>query len=335
MKKQISIIAAILLVVGGAAFWWQKNQPLSSDAAEKKMYTIGVVRTPPTLDGIWNSFRAKMKELGYEEGKNVTYTITEIGGDYAETKKKVALLFDRHLDLIYPIGSLGVRAAKEITEERGIATPIVFGIAADPVRAKLVKDLKNSGNNLTGVVSANEIVSSKRLELFTEAVPGIKRIIFPWNDPITTGIETFRQTAKTLGVTLVEKHASSTAELDTFLATAAFQAGDALFRASDTISGSRANEIIHLALKKKIPSSGTSEFDAENGALISYGANYKKMGAQGAVLADKILAGGKAPSDLPIELPGEFDLIVNLKTAQTLGIEIDPAFLAKATRLIR
>lgn len=335
MKKPISIIILILLVIGGAVFLWQKNQSSSSDATKKKTYVIGVVRTPPTLDGIWESFRAKMKELGYEEGKNVTYKLTEVGGDYEETRQKVEALFGQNPDLIYPLGGLAVQAAKEIADGRGGTLPIVFGITADPVKAKFVNSLKSSGNNITGIVSGNEIVSSKRLELFLEAVPAVKRIIFPWNDPVTTGIETFRQTAKTLGLELVEKKVMNLAELDALLSTFEFRKGDGLFRATDAISAPRAEAMAHLALVKKIPFAGTNLFDVQKGALMSYGANYQKMGEQGAILVDKILSGGKAPADLPIELPADFDLIVNLQTAQALGITIDPAFLAKATRLIR
>ncbi len=337
MKKTFLIFVIVLLAVGaGVLYLWRKGFLSVIPGSEKqKMYVIGVVRTPPTLDAIWDSFRSKMKDLGYEEGKNVTYKVTEVGGDAAETKKKVALLIDQHLDLIYPLGGLAVHAAKDVTDERHLNLPIVFGITADPVKGGLVRDLKNSGNNVTGVVSANEIVSSKRLELFLEAAPGIKRVVFPWNDPVTTGIDTFRQTVHTLGLTLAEKHVMSVDELDAFLATFPFAGGDALFRASDTIGATRVEQMSQLALRKHVPFSGTSAFDVEKGALMSYGANFKKMGEQGAVLVDKVLSGGKAPTELPVELPAEFDLVVNVTTARVLGINLSPEFLAKATRILR
>lgn len=338
MKKTILYIIIFAALIAGIAVFLFRSRGFDlwpHAAEENRVYVVGVVRAPPTLDGIWDSFRMKMNALGYEEGKNVVYKVMEVGGDAAETKKKVALLLDQHVDVIYPLGGLATHAAKEVADERHLAVPIVFGITADPVRAGLVQDLRSSGNNLTGVLSANEIASSKRLELLLEAAPGIKRVVFPWNDPVTTGIETFRETARILGVGLAEKKVASVGELDAFLSSFAFRQGDALFRASDTISATRVEAMTALARKKKIPFSGTSAFDVQKGALMSYGANFQKMGEQGAVLVDKILRGGKAPTDLPIELPAQFDLVVNLETARILGITLAPEFLAKATRIIQ
>lgn len=336
MKKNLFIFLIVVLASGVGLWLWRAVAPSpgKSGPGLRRPYVVGVVRTPPTLDVIWESFRVKMRELGYEEGRDVVYKVTEVGGDAAETKKKVAVLMDEGLDVIYPLGNFAVHAAKNVADERGLDLPIVFGILADPIKSKLVASLKSSGNNITGVVSANETVSSKRLDLFLEAVPGITRIVFPWNDPVTTGIETFRATAQTLGVTLAEKHVENVGELDAFLANFAFQRGDGLFRATDTTSAARVEQMARLALEKKIPLSGTNAFDVQRGALMSYGANYKKMGAQGAVLVDKILRGGKSPSDVPIELPAEFELVVNLTTARVLGIAISPDFLAKATAIL-
>ena len=336
MKKTI-FFGILLILAGSGIFFWQNRGILTGTPAreEKKMYVVGVVRAPPALDAIWESFRTKMKEMGYEEGVNITYKMASVGKDAAETKIKVAALIDEKPDVLYPLGGLATHAAKDITDERHIALPIVFGITADPVKANLVKDLKNSGNNVTGVVSANEVVSSKRLELFLEAAPGIKRIVFPWNDPVTNGIDTFRQTARTLKLELAEKKVSGTDELDSFLASFQFRRGDALFRASDTISATRVEQMAHLALQNKIPFSGTNIFDVQHGALMAYGANYTRMGEQGAVLVDKILHEGKAPSELPIELPAEFDMVVNLTTARALGITVSPQFLARATHIIQ
>ena len=338
--KKILVAVMAAFVAAGAVLWFAGRSGWSArlgmSRPEKKSYVIGVVRTPPTLDIVWESFRAKMRELGYAEEINTVYALTEIGGDYAQTKRKIISLLDAHrLDILYPMGSVPARAAKEALDERGSDMPVVFGIAADPVKSGLVQDLKRSGNNLTGVVTANEIVSSKRLELFLEMNPGIRRIVFPWNDSVTTGIETFRQTARALRVTLAEKQVANVSELDAFLAEFPFAKGDGLFRASDSLVGTRSEAMARLGLAKKIPTSGTNSFDAEIGALMSYGANFRKMGEQGAVLVDKILREGKAPSDLPVELPTDFELVVNLGTAHSLGITVDPAFLAKATRLIQ
>lgn len=335
VKKIIIAAAASVIIAGAIVAGYGRSLFRSQTTQTTRPYSIGVVRTPPALDAIWESFRKKMTALGYEEGKDVIYRVSEVGGDAAQTKKKVAALMDQHLDAIYPLGGLAAHAAKEVADERHDTLPIIFGITADPVKAKLVMDLRSSGNNLTGVLSANEIVSSKRLQLLTEMAPGIRRIVFPWNDPVTTGIETFRETARLLGVTLAEQQVASADELDAFLASFPFRPGDALFRASDTISASRVSEMAHLALQKKIPFCGTNAFDVNEGALMSYGADYQKMGEQGAVLMDKVLRGGKRPTDLPVELPAEFDLVVNRGTARALGIVVSPEFLAKTTQVVQ
>ncbi len=336
--KRYFFPALCALIAAGFVFllsqYFARNFSLAPGRKPAKVYVVGVVQTSPTLDAIWESFRTKMQELGYQEDRNIIYKLAQVGEDYVQTKKNVAALMDQHLDLIYPLGGLATHAAKDLTDERGITIPIVFGITADPVRAHLVADLKSSGNNLTGIVSANEIVSSKRLELLLQMDHKIKRIIFPWNDPVTTGIETFRKTARALGLTLVERKVSSAGEIDEFLKSFQFRTGDALFRASDNISATRVEMMAQLALEKRIPFSGTNAFDTDAGALMSYGANYQNMGAQAAVLADRILSGQATPSELPIELPTEFDLVVNLGTAQKIGVEVPPEFQAKATRLI-
>ena len=334
--KRYIFITVLIVVLAGAVLWFlQKTQGLFS-LPRGKVYTIGIVRTPPTLDHIWEGFREGMRELGYEEGKDVAYKVTEIGKEYAETKQKVAILIEgERLDLLYVLGIQPARAGKEITQEKGLALPIIFGIAADPVGAGLVEDLRNSGNNLTGISSGNEIISSKRLELFLEMVPGIKRVIMPWSDPITSGISLLRESAKRMGVTLVEKQVTTVAQLDVFLSSFEFRPGDALFRATDNISALRAKEMAAFTLKKEIPFAGTNIFDVEQGALMSYGADYREMGKQAAGLARRILARGDAPSSLPIEPAALFELIVNLNTAEKLGMSISPAFLARVDRILR
>lgn len=323
----------VAAVVGISAVFWITQRGVWGPPA--RVYTIGVVRTSPALDNIWEGFQEGMKELGYEEGANVVYRITEIGENYAETKQKVAALLEEKLDLLYPLGIFPTRAAKALTQERGLSLPILFGIAADPVGSGLVSDLMNSGNNLTGISSGNEIISSKRLELFLEMVPGIRRVIIVWNDPKTTGIELLRESAKKLGVVLVEQRVMSATEVDAFFASFAFRPGDALFRATDNITALRAKEMSQLTLAKKIPFAGTNIFDIEQGALTSYGADYRAMGKQASRLAHRILGLGDAPSSLPIELPEIFELVVNVKTAEAIGITIDPLFLARADRIMR
>ena len=273
--------------------------------------------------------------MGYQEGKNVEYLIVQTGKDYPETKSRVAGLFREGLDMLYPLGVLPTRAGKELASEQHMELPILFGILADPVGLGFIRDLKSSGNNLTGISSANEVLSSKRLELFLEAVPSIRRVVIGWNDPTTTGIEQLRKAARDLGVEMLERHVENTAELDAFLASVPFRKGDGLLRASDSINALRAKEIAGLARAKNIPLAGTSVFDAEQGALMSYGADYHTMGLQAARLAHRILSEKVPPANIPIELPEAFQLIINAKTEAEIGIQIPVSFMARVDRVIR
>lgn len=330
MKK--IIIAAPILILLALAFIYFLQTETSPSAP--KVTIIGVIRTPPALDPAWEGFRKKMGEFGYREGENTKYIVKEAGKDLVETKKAVVELLDVGVNLIYVMGVLPARAAKEVTAERAPDLPIIFGVVSDPVGGKLVEKLSSSGNNLSGVTPANEIVSPKRLELFKEMLPKIRRVIVVWGDPKTTGIEEMRSVAKIFGITLVEKEVKIPEEIDAFLDPFSFQSGDAIFRATDNVNAARAQKIIALALNKKIPLSGTNASDSENGVLMSYGANYEKIGGQAARLAHQVLT-GKKPSDLPIEFPEEFELIVNLKTAEKIGVKISDDFLAKTNRVIR
>lgn len=330
-----TFIIVIIAVLVGSAAYYGVTQFLLSPVAQEKQFVVGVITNPPSLNPARDGFWQGMKTRGYEEGKNVHY-IVEVGGKDIKMAKEVAeRMIAQHVDLIYVMGSIAARAVKEVTAEQKPELPVVFGVVSNPVGGKLVKSMQSSGNNLTGVTPINEIVNSKRLEVFLEMVPGIKRVIIGWSDPNTTGIENLRNAAKALKVELAEKQVADSIELKSFYNSFHFQPGDAIFRASDSASGIIINDIIAISLEKKIPLSGTNSNDVELGALMSYGANFRKIGAQAARLADTILKKGAKPSDIPIELPEEFEFVINAKTANAIGIVIPPVSINKANRIIR
>ncbi len=328
----------ILIIAGGVAVLYYARPGIfrisPQSSAPAKVFTVGVMRNPPSVDPAWLGFQAGMKARGYQEGKNVRYIVDEVGTGLPATKKKVEVLMDQDIDVLYVMGSLAGRAAKEVTQEKKSGLPVVFGVVSNPIAVGLVKSMQSSGNNLTGITPYNEVVVSKRAEVFREMVPSLKRIIFAWSDPHTSGIENLRETASSLGVELVERRTPSREEMLAFLKEFPFRAGDGLMRSTDSMSGSLLNEFIALAEEKKIPHAGTNANDADLGALMSYGANYYKIGEQAARLTDAILKGAK-PADLPVELPEEFDFVINAKTADAIGLIIPSASLNKATRIIR
>lgn len=328
------MLLIILLVVVGGGGYYVSSSFYPSPSSPEKIFTIGVITNPPSLNPAWDGFRQAMKTRGYEEQKNVRYIVEPGGKDVQAAKEVAGRMIAQNVDAFYVMGSIAVRGAKEATAEQKPTLPIVFGVVSNPIGGKLVASMQSSGNNLTGVTPLNEIINSKRLEIFLEMIPGTKRIVAGWSDPSTTGIENLRNAAKTLGVEMVDKQVADASELKVFYSSFPFQTGDAIFRGSDSASGVTIKDVIAISLEKKIPLSGTNSNDIELGALMSYGANFMKIGAQAARLMDSVLKGVK-PSELPIELPEEFEFVINAKTAGVLGLTIPPGVLDKANRILR
>lgn len=329
MRYLIGTIIIILLAVG---LYFTLIRP--APAPKEKMIRIGVIANPPALDPALEGFRTEMEKLGYKNGKNINYLIVPVGKNLDETKKKVGELLESGTDILYALGVLAARSAKEVTAEKNPDLPIVFGVVSNPVAGGLVQNLRSSGNNLTGVTPANELIVAKRLELFLETAPGVKRIIFPWNDPNTTGVENLQEAAKNLKVALLDKQVATPLEFEQFLDTFAFQKNDGFFRATDSVSAQVMQKIITLTLQKKIPLAGTNANDAEKGALMSYGADYFKIGAQAARLVHKILQGSR-PVDLPVEIAEKFELVVNLDTADKIGVALTTELLTKVDKILK
>lgn len=335
MNTVRTAVAAVLLLIvgiGGYVYIAQPQWPGRSRQNEK-ILTIGVVTNPPSLDPAWDGFREGMQRRGFEEGKNIRYEIRPVANDVPSTRKIVAELLGRHPAMLYVMGVIAGRAVREETASSAQDVPVVFGVISNPIGVGLVADMKSSGNNLTGITPVSEIIISKRLEIFLDMLPGIKRIVFAWNDPQTSGIENLRNAARTLSVELLEKRVASPDELMNFLQSVPFRSGDAIFRSSDGVGGLSVKRIIALAAEKKVPLAGTNFYDVELGGLMSYGANYRKIGEQASRLAESILKGAR-PSDLPIELPEQFELAINAATATELGITIPPEILIRADRIV-
>ena len=335
--SRIGIVVVLAAVAALATFLIQRGYGvtlLRDSEKPARVITIAAIANPPSLLPAWEGFQAGMAARGYEEGKNVRYIVRPIGKDLAESKTIVTELLAERPDMIYAMGILAARASKEVTAATAPDMPIVFGAVSNPVGGKLVASMASSGNNLTGVTPHNEVIVSKRIELFREMIPSLKRMIFVWSDANTSGVENVRTTARSLGVGLVEQQVADRDEMEAFLEAFSFRSGDGLVRATDSVSGALARYIGEFALQKKIPLSGTNIEDTRQGALMSYGANYYIVGEQAARLADAVLHGAK-PASIPIELPEKLELVVNLKTAKALNISIAQDFLSKVNEVVR
>ncbi len=299
-----------------------------------RTYRVGIPKPLASLVPAFEGFKRGMRERGYEEGRNISYTIIEEGANEAETKENLATFVHTRPDLIYTLGVNASRDAKAITGTIAPDLPVLFAVVSDPVGNGLVADLQSSGNNLTGVAAGSDIIAAKRVELFLELVPGTKRIIFPWNNALTTGIEHVREVVAAMqGIELVEREVRNEAEIDAYLSTFVSQPGDALFRAPDSIVARRVKELSLWAIEHKVPMVGTNYDDAVLGALASYGANFEQIGIQSAEFADRILKGSK-PKDLPVTYPARYEFVLNTETAEKLDMTFGPDALVNVDKYV-
>lgn len=333
-KKRFSLIIAVwvvalagLVVYGGLVVYAKYS------IFRKQLPIIGVVNTAAALDPSWDGLRAGLDELGYRDGEQISLRYQSVAGGVSDARAATERFVNDGASLLVAIGVEPALAAQEMTKAKAPDLPVVFLVVSDPVGNGIVADVQAPAGNITGVTPANETVSGKRLELFKEAVPSLKRVIFVYGNARTAGLERVQEVSHALGVELVEQDVRDAAEYEQFFTTFAFRAGDGILRSTDSISASRLPFLANLARGKRIPLAGTNRHDADNGALISYGANYFDLGKQGARLVARILSGA-SPAALSVELPRRFELAVNLAVAQAIDVQFSRLFLQRVDYII-
>ena len=319
LSLMIIVFIAVLAACGG------------DEGNANKQFKVGLLTNNP--NGLRNvvGFQAGLAELGYIEGENLTYIFA--GGPVAKDDLEAALqeMITAEVDLIFTAGTPVGVVAHQATQ--GTNIPVVFGVIADPIAAGVLTDLKNPGGNMTGVrLSQNE---ARRLELLLEIAPTAKRIFIPFNPTDSapaSSVATVLESATALGVEIITYEAPTDEDVTALLNNFP-QDIDAIFLVPDSVVNSRLQEILAVAEERKLPVSGPSTAQVEEGALTSYGFIHNEVGVQAARIADQILK-GTPPGELPVE-PAEFYLSVNLATAEKIGIEISDEILEQATLIIR
>ena len=283
-------------------------------------------------DAIGKPFYDEMRRLGWIEGHNIAYDRVS-ADDRMETLPRLAAeLVARKPELIFAVSSVTALAAKQASS----SIPIIFAAVADPVAAGLVASLARPGGNATGV--SNNIADSlapKRLQLLLEVLPGMKRIGRLGNpsDPNTRADQAaLAPLVGPLGLTMIVASATNPSELDAAVASLIEQRAQAIFPGG-TISVILRERLLELAHRARIPVVGLNALMADAGALFSYGTSLADALRRMAQLGDKVLQGAK-PSDIPVEAPSLFELVVNLKTAKALGITVPQSILLRADRVI-
>jgi putative ABC transport system substrate-binding protein len=318
-----------ITLIGGAAAAW----PLIARAQQKSMPVIGFLNSssPDAHAPMVAAFRQGLKETGYVEGQNVAIEFRWAEGQYDRLADMAADLVRRQVSVIAANGVANL-TAKTATS----TIPIVFTTGFDPVQLGLVASLNRPGGNVTGVTQLGEEVAPKRVELAHELVPMatvIALLVNPRNPSVETLTKASRAAAATLGLQLDILRASTEAELDdAFMAFVQSKTG-VLMIATDPFFAAESRQLAALSLRHSVPAiSPFGEFTAAGG-LISYGGSLIDSYRLAGVYTGRILKGEK-PADLPVQQPTKFELVVNLKAAKTLGIEIPAALLARADELI-
>jgi putative ABC transport system substrate-binding protein len=272
-----------------------------------------------------------MRELGYVEGKNLVIEWRFADGEYERLPGLAAQLVQLNVDALVTHGTPGSLAAKRATT----AIPIVIAAIGDPIAAGIVTSLARSGGNITGSAFFNPELMAKRLELLKEAAPRIAQVavlMHPSNSLSRPIFESAEIAANSLKLRVHRFDARGPNEFDSAFSTMVKRRVDAVEIFDDAIFGSNAGAIAHLAIINRLPSAGSKEF-GNAGGLIGYGPNIPEMYRRAAYFIDKIFKGAK-PADLPIEQPTKFELVINRKTANALGITIPQSILVRADRVI-
>jgi putative ABC transport system substrate-binding protein len=314
-----------ITLLGGAVTTW----PLGARAEEAaKFYTIGVLAlTAPNPARLVAELRQGLREAGYIEGRNLRLEIRTADAKPELLAEKAAELVRLRVEAIVAFFTPTALAAKQATSE----IPIVMA-AGDPVATGIVASLARPGGNVTGLSGGGAEVAGKSVELIREFRPSARRIGVIVNklDPFGGSyLAQISQAARSIGVEVEAALIQPGRPMEPIFATFVSKQVDAvLIQAAST-----SKETLDLAIKHRLPSLTSNRLGPPLGALMSYGSNYFELARQCAGYVDKILKGAR-PADLPVAFPTKFELIINLKTAKALGLEIPPTLLARADEVI-
>jgi putative ABC transport system substrate-binding protein len=279
-----------------------------------------------------DAFRQGLRERGWVEGRNLVIEGRYAGERYDRLDSLAAELVALKVDVFFALAGPAVHAAKRATP----TIPIVMETLGDAISAGLVTNLARPGGNVTGVSGFAPELSGKRIEVLREMLPRATRVAVLANtvNPGTRSVlRATEETAQRLGVRVHVVDIRQPAELDASFETAVRRGSEALLVVADPLLFSQRMRIIELAARHRLPAVYETERFPEDGGLLSYGPDSTERFRRAAVYVDRVLRGEKA-GDLPVEQPSQFELVINLKTARTLGITIPPTLRLRADRVI-
>jgi putative tryptophan/tyrosine transport system substrate-binding protein len=315
--------------LGGTAAAW----PLAA-RAQQKIPRVGFMgnSTAGLEANLIGAFRDGLRELGYEEGRNIVIEYRWADGNYARFPTLVTELIASKVDVIVTAGTPAALAVKQATE----VVPLVMVAVGDPVGTGLVPGLARPGGNITGLSSVAPDLEGKRLELLREVVPKLSHVAVFFNSLNPFHVVSMLQahtSGRSMGIRLQEQDIRKSEDLEGAFAAVRKERPDALLILADRVFLHNRQRMMDFTEEQRLPSVNAYHELVEAGGLMSYGPSYEDMHKRAAIYVSKIFKGAK-PGDLPIEQPTKFTLSVNLKAATILGIDIPSTLIARADKVV-
>ena len=319
-----------ITLIGGAATGW----PLVARAQQPSTVArIGYLGLGPAsaVSSRVEALRAGLRDLGWVEGKNFVFEF-RWADNVDQLPSLAADLVRMKVDVIFATSSTLVEAARQATK----TIPIVFATHADPIGSGHVASLPRPGGNITGLSELTTEIDAKALEILKGVVPQSTRIGVLWNPTTPSqvpGLQSVKAAGERLGLALSIVSTATVEDFDAAFASMARENVGGVFVMPAPVTVSFRARLAELALKRRLPTVFGNKENVVAGGLMSYGVDRNDLTRRAALYIDKILKGAK-PADLPVEQPTRFELVINLKTARALGLEINPQLLATADEVI-
>jgi putative ABC transport system substrate-binding protein len=320
-----------ITLLGGAGVAWS----LPARAQRPAMTKVGFLypASPDTIADRVRGFRQGLKDVGYIEGENVAIEYRGADGQFDRLPALAAELVRQQVAVIAAGNLASALAAKAATT----TVPIVFAVGEDPVRFGLVATLARPDSNLTGINFLNVDVTTKRLELLRELVPGASRVavlVNPTNRPVAElALRHVAEAGRALDLQTQIINASTSREIDAAFAALSRTPPDGLFVSGDALFTGRRVQVTIAAARHAVPATYSTRAFTDVGGLMSYGGNVPDAYRQVGIYVGRILKGGK-PADLPVVQASKFELVINAQTARTMGLSVPPSLLAIADEVI-
>jgi putative ABC transport system substrate-binding protein len=324
-----------ITVVGGAAVSWPlmahaQQQP---DRMRRIGWLVGLRESDPEAQRRTAAFVQELEHLGWTPGGNIQIDYRWLSDSVERNETYAQQLTALKPDVLV---TSSTPAAKVLRQRTGTATPIVFAIVTDPVSSGLVTSLASPGGNTTGFTNFEFNMGGKWLEVLKTAAPAVTKVALIYNPkttPYAGYLKSIETSAPSLGVELIARGVADVAGIAPAIAMAGAAANGGLIVFPDFFTSANNELIIAAAAQNRVPAIYPYRYFAANGGLMSYGVNTAEEFRRAAGYVNRILRGAK-PSDLPVQAPNKFELVINLKTAKALGLTMPPTLLARADEVI-